>query len=260
MRRRLGVILDIDGTILWGNQALPGAEDAIAEIRRQGRMVVFVTNALESPAEQADRLTLAGIAATVDEVITAPQVLKAYLSEHMPDATIYVISDPPLPEELGLDFRISEEPEEIDAVIVSCDRNFNFHKLNIGFQALRCGAKFLAVNTDATCPLPDGEIPDAGTVIGALEGCSNRKMELVFGKPSPLIVEAALERLNLSAVECLVVGDSLESDISMGQQAGMATALVLTGVARRENLAYVPVQPDYVLESIAEVPDLLGNE
>ena len=98
--------------------------------------------------------------------------------KHMPDATIYVISDPPLPERLGLDFHISEEPKEIDIVVVSCDREFNFHKLNTGFQALRRGAWFLAVNTDATYPFLEGELPDkvresasmyAGCIAGALQ-------------------------------------------------------------------------------------------
>ncbi len=101
--------------------------------------------------------------------------------------------------------------------------------------------------------------PDAGAVIGALEGCSNRKLEHVFGKPSPLIVKAALDQLMLSANECMIVGDNLESDISMGEQAGIATALVLTGVTRRENLANASVQPDYVLESIAGLPVLLES-
>lgn len=259
MRRQLGFILDIDGTILRGNQAIPGTKEAVAELRRQGHRVVFVTNALEGPLEQAERLTSAGIPTTYEEIITAPQVLKTYLLQRLPGATIYVISDPPLSKELGLDFCISEKPEEIDAVVVSCDRMFNFKKLNIGFQALRNGARFLAVNADATCPLPEGEIPDAGAVIGALEGCSKHKLELVFGKPSPLIVEAALRQLNLETSECMIVGDSLESDISMGQQAGIATALVLTGVTRREDLTSTPLQPSYIIESIAELPGLLDS-
>jgi ribonucleotide monophosphatase NagD (HAD superfamily) len=96
-------------------------------------------------------------------------------------------------------------------------------------------------------------------VIGALEGCSKHKLELVFGKPSPLIVEAAHRQLNLETSECMIVGDSLESDISMGQQAGIATALVLTGVTRREDLASTPIQPSYIIESIAELPGLLDS-
>lgn len=260
VRREPGFILDIDGTIVRGNRAIPGAKEAISKLRRQGHPVVFVTNALESPSEQADRLNTAGVATTSNEIITAPQVLKAYLLQHLPDATLHVISDPPLLEELEQDFRTSEDPNEIDAVVVSCDRNINFHKINIGFQALRNGARFLAVNADATCPLPSGEIPDAGAVIGALEGCSKRKLELVFGKPSHLIIEAALGKLKFSARDCMIVGDSLESDISMGYQAGIATALVLTGVTQRENLALMPFQPDYVLESIADVPALLNSD
>jgi arabinose operon protein AraL len=259
VKRPQGLILDIDGTVLRGDRTIPGAKETINELRRQGYPVVFVTNALENPAKQADRLTSVGVHATAEEIITAPQVLKAYLSEHMPSATINVISDPPLPEELSQDFLISDDPEEIDAVIVSCDRNFTYHKLNIGFQALRRGARFLAVNVDATCPLLDGEIPDAGAVIGALEGCSRRGPELVFGKPSSLIVKASLDRLKLSATQCLVVGDSLGSDILMGKQAGIMTALVLTGVTQKEDLHHANIQPDHVLESIAEVPDLLES-
>jgi NagD protein len=149
---------------------------------------------------------------------------------------------------------LSNAPEEIEVVVASFDRTFDYHKLNIGFQALRRGARFLATNADRTCPVEGGEIPDAGAVIGALEGCSNRQVELVVGKPSPLIMEIALERLGLPADACLMVGDRLETDIAMGRRVGMSTALVLSGVTRREDLAHSSIQPDYVLESIAELP------
>ena len=96
-----------------------------------------------------------------------------------------------------------------------------------------------------------------GAIIGALEGCSRRKVELVTGKPSLLVVEVALERLGRTARECIIVGDSLSSDIAMGRQAGMTTALVLTGVTQRADLDLAPMQPDYILDSIAEVPELV---
>ena len=248
-----GIIFDIDGTVLRGDRMIPGARQTIDALRLQGHPLLFITNALESPEEQVARLAKATIEASPDEIITAPCLLKRYLRDHMPGAIIFVIGDPPLPEMLSAEYRFSEDPKEIDAVIVSCDRNFNFYKLNIGFQALRRGARFLAVNADATCPLPDGEIPDAGAVIGALEGCSKRSPELVFGKPSHLIAEAALKRLNRSVEECIIIGDNLESDIVMGHHTGMTTVLVLSGVTQREDLAHAPVQPDHVLESITDV-------
>jgi HAD superfamily hydrolase (TIGR01450 family) len=114
-------------------------------------------------------------------------------------------------------------------------RAFDYRKLSIGFQALKRGARFWATNADPTWPEAGGEIPDAGAIIGALEGCTRRKVEWIAGKPSPLVVKAVLERLRRSTRECLIVGDSLESDITMGKQAGIATALVLTGVTPRRS-------------------------
>jgi NagD protein len=259
MNRPRGIILDLDGTLYSGGHAIPGAVDAIAALRRGSHPVVFVTNALESPADYAAKLTQLGVPACPDQVITAPLVLTRYLGRHMPDATLFVISDPPLPETLSKCFRLSEEPDEIDAVVVSCDQSFDAHKLNVGFQALRQGARFLAVNADATCPVPGGVLPDAGAVIGALEGCTGRKVEVVAGKPSDLMANSILGMVRRPAGECLMVGDSLETDILMGHRNGMTTALVLTGVTRREDLGQAAVQPDYVLESLAELPWLLDK-
>jgi len=257
---RSGVIFDLDGTVYRGDQLIPGARETIERLRRRAHPIVFVTNALESPAAHAAKLIRLNVPASPDEVVTAPLVLTRYLNRHMPGATVFAISDPPLLEALSAGFRLSEAPEEIDVVVVSCDKTFDFRKLNVGFQALRRGARFLAINADPTCPVPGGELPDAGAVIGALEGCTRRKVELVLGKPSPLVAEAALERLGRRASECLLVGDSLEADVVMGHRAGMTTALVLTGVTRRADLAHAPVQPDYVLASIAEVPRLFGDD
>ena len=124
---------------------------------------------------------------------------------------------------------------------------------DIGYQALRLGARFFATNADRTCPIEGGDIPDAAAVIGALEGCSGRKVELVAGKPSAMIVDMVLKALDLNANDCLMIGDRLETDILMGNQAGMSTALVLTGVTQRDDLAHSSVSPKFVLNSISEI-------
>ncbi len=256
-----GYIFDLDGTVYLGERAIPGAPETIATLRQQNCGVVFLSNKpLERRRAYAEKLTRLGIPTSPDEVINSSLILARYLAREMAGATVFAIGEPPLLEELAAaGLRLSETPEEIEVVVASFDRTFDYCKLNIGFQALRRGARFLATNADRTCPVEDGEIPDAGAVIGALEGCSGRKVELVVGKPSSLIVEMALDRLGCLANECLMVGDRLETDILMGHRAGMTTALVLTGVTRRADLAHAPAQPDYVLESIAEVPRLLDN-
>jgi arabinose operon protein AraL len=255
-----GIILDLDGTVYRGERLIPGAREALEWLRGRGHPLVFVTNAIETQAEHVDKLAGFGVPARPDEIINAPLVLIRHLSRVMPHAVVFPISDPPLVEQLASHFRLSENPDEIDVVIASTDRAFDYRKLNIGFQALKRGARFWATNADPTWPQAGGEIPDAGAIIGALEGCARRKVELVAGKPSPLVIEAALEHLGCSAGECLLVGDSLGSDITMGHQAGITTALVLTGVAQRADLDCAPVQPDVVLDSIAELPRWITPE
>ncbi len=256
MSKAHGIIFDLDGTVYCDEQLIPGATEAIRELRRRGHPIVFVTNGTESRAGQVAKLNRFGIPTRPQEVINATAVLIGHLKRQLPQATVFAVSDPPLVQELSAHFRVSENPDEIDVVIASCDRNFDFHKINVAFQALRRGARFWATNADATCPVPGGEIPDAGAVIGALEGCSKRQVELVAGKPSPLVIKTALEQLERRPSECLIVGDRLETDILMGQRAGTRTALVLTGVTQRADLPRAPVQPDHVLESIRQIPQM----
>ncbi len=256
-----GYIFDLDGTVYRGEKAIPGAAQTIAELRQRGRSVVFLSNKpLQQRQAYAEKLTRLGIPTSPDQVINSSLVMARYLAQEMAGATVFAIAEMPLLDELaaaGLSH--SDTPEDIDVVIASFDRTFDYRKLNIGFQALRLGARFFATNADRTCPVEGGEIPDAAAVIGALEGCSGRKVELVAGKPSHLIVQMALERLGLRADACLMVGDRLETDILMGKQAGMSTALVLSGVTRREDLVHSPIVPDYTLESVADIPGSISS-
>ncbi len=251
-----GYIFDLDGTIYRGERAIPGAPQTVAELRRRGCRVVFISNKpLQTRRDYAAKLTRLGIPATPEDVITSTYVLGRYLAREAPGARLYVVGEPPLLEELArFGLVITDGKGPVDFVVAAFDRTFDYQKLNTAFQAIRRGAHFVATNADRTCPVEGGEIPDAAAVIGAIEGCTGRKVELVAGKPSPMMIEAGLERLGVEPADCLVVGDRLETDIVMGKRAGTATALVLTGVTRREDLARAPVQPDYVLESVAELP------
>lgn len=256
MRHYQGYIFDLDGTIYLGDKIIPHAPETIADLRQRGYGVVFLSNKpLEQRQSYADKLTRLGIPTSPDDVINSSLALARYLTREMPGATVYAIGEPPLLEELtAAGLRLSEKPAEIEAVIASFDRTFDYRKLDIGFQALRRGARFLATNADRTCPVNGGEIPDAAAMIGALEGCSGRKVELVVGKPSLLIMEMVLAQLQLPADACLMVGDRLETDILMGHRAGVDTALVLTGITKRDALSDSSIQPDYILDSIANLP------
>lgn len=267
-----GVVFDLDGTLYLGEHALPGAVEVCRALERQGMRVVFVSNKpLEDRLAYAMKLNRLGIAAAPDQVITAAAVLGAHLAATAPDLCCFVIGEDTLKRELqayglrladerpGQDEREVLDPTGIEAVIVAFDRTLSYRKLNLAYQALVRGARFYATNIDRACPMPGGSIPDAGMTIAALEAGTGRRVELSAGKPSPLILQAALDRLGLSAPECLMVGDRLETDIRMGREAGMATALVLTGVTRREDLRGHPAPPDLVLESLFDLVNRIRN-
>ena len=250
-----GYIFDLDGTIYLGERLLPGAQEVVRRLRAMGRGIVFLSNKpLERRAAYAAKLTRLGIPTEPDDVINSSLVMAKYLRDHWPDARLFVIGEPPLIEELeeaGL--TITEESGDIGVVVAAFDRTFDYRKLNIAYQAIVRGAHFVATNADRTCPIEGGEIPDCAAVIGAVEGCTGVKVGAVVGKPSPLILETALERLGSSADRCLMTGDRLATDIRMGVEVGMCTALVLTGVTRREDLKRSEFQPDYVLENVGEI-------
>lgn len=267
------VIFDLDGTVYLGEAALPGAVDGIAQLRRQGKQILFVSNKpLEPRDAYARKLTRLGIPAAPADVITSGYVLGYHLAQTQPDLRLYVVGESSLVEELrqhGLKVapEFSEQdpmsvinPDGIDAVVIAFDRTLDYRKLNTAYQALIGGARFFATNADKACPMPGGGIPDAGGTIAALEHMTGRKLELLAGKPSSLIIDVALQRLALPAAQVMMVGDRLETDIFMGQQAGMVTAVTLTGVSRREDVAKMTIPPDFVVENIGELPGILAQQ
>ncbi|MEM2832813.1 MAG: HAD-IIA family hydrolase [Candidatus Caldarchaeum sp.] len=253
-----GYLLDLDGTVYRGEKLIPGAKEAISILRARGRRILFLSNKpLYSRKHYAQKLTRLGIPAEEKDVINSSFVLAQCLAKESPGARVFAIGEPPLLEELqhaGL--RLTDNPYAVEYVIAAFDRTFDYQKLNLAFQALRRGARFYATNPDRTCPVENGEVPDAAAVIAALEATTGRKVEKIFGKPSPYIIETALEVLGLPANRCAMVGDRLETDMRMAKENGLLAILVLTGVTTKEDLQCAAVQPDFVLSSIAELTEL----
>lgn len=251
----LGYIFDLDGTIYRGEKLIPGAQEVIQRLKNLGRRIVYLSNKpLQTREDYAAKLTRLGIPTEPKEVINSSYVMARWLRQQAPQATIFVIGEPPLVEEMkSQGFRLSENPKEIDYVIASFDRTFDYRKLNIAFQAIKRGAHFVATNPDRSCPVEGSEIPDCAAMIGAIEGATGNKVETVVGKPSEITIQVAVEIMNLRPQDCLLVGDRIETDMAMGKKAGMATALVLTGVTKRELIFQSPWRPDFIWESVADI-------
>lgn len=258
MDRRPGVVLDLDGTIWVDGRLIRGAADSIRWLRRNDYPLVYLTNNPVRPETYAARLTDCGLPTSAAEVITASGILKGYLKQTAPQATLYVLADPDVRAQFEPDFRLSDDPAAIDIVIATSPTGLDYAGLTIAYRAIRGGARFVATNADPSYVGPDDlEVPHAAAVIGALEASAKRPVEFVAGKPSALAAEQVRQSLHRPSVEIIVVGDSLDTDVRFARANGMRSVLVLTGVARREDLASAAIQPDYTLDSIAGLPEWL---
>ena len=259
MKRFAGYIFDLDGTVYLGEDPLPGAPETIRELMRRGSRCVFLSNKPIEPVKRySEKLRGMGIPVNDGDVINSSVVMARYLSHQKPGTRVYLVGEKPLADELrqaGLSITLN--PDEAEYVVISWDRGFNYQKLNDAMQAVFKGARMVATHPDRACPVPGGLVPDAAGMIAAIEAVTGKKCEEVVGKPSSWTVSAALEQLSLAPEDVLMVGDRLETDIKMGKIAGIKTALVLTGITRREDLLTSEIQPDYVLNGL---PDLLQGD
>ena len=257
-----GFIFDLDGTVYRSDKLIPGAEGVIRRLRENKRKVVFLSNKpIQTREDYASKLTRLGVPTQPDEVINSTFVMTHYLKKNAPQARLFVVGETPFVKELRrAGFKITDDPKQVEYVVVAFDRTFDYGKLNIAFQAIRLGAHFVATNPDRTCPVEEGEIPDCAGMIAAIEAVTGKKVEIVVGKPSPIMIQTALEVTGLMPGDCILIGDRLETDIKMGKESGMATGIVLTGVTDEktlEGIKHTSLQPDFVFQSIADVENLL---
>jgi NagD protein len=254
-RTYTGYVFDLDGTVYLGEALLPGAKRTIQTLRQMGCRMAFVSNKpVETRQSYADKLTRLGLPTRVEQIVNSSQVLVRELAARAPGSRVFPIGEQVLIDELvTAGFQISDVPGQIDYVIASFDRTFVYRKLQIAFDAIRAGSRFVATNADSYCPVPGGGEPDAACIIAAIEACTGHRVEQVYGKPSPLMARAAMDILGTAPQESIMVGDRLETDILMGQHAGMATALPLTGATTLAQLRDSKLQPDYVLERLDQL-------
>lgn len=252
-----GYVFDLDGTLYLGERLLPGAAETIAAIRGHRARLAFLTNKpLERPAAYAAKLSALGIPAESSDVVSSTDALVRYLRAHAPGARVLAIGEPlieTLLGEAGFETVPLGEPARAEVVVVAWDRTFDYPKLVAAFRAVRAGARLIATNPDAFCPLPDGDLPDCAAMLAAIEASTGARAEAIVGKPSSHMAATLLERLDLPADDTILVGDRLATDVRMAHEAGMASALVLTGATTAADIAQADVAPDFVLDGVADV-------
>jgi len=263
-----GYVFDLDGTIYLGDELLPGARRLVLKLRELGKRVVFLSNnPTKDPEMYAEKLTNLGIETPASDIVNTVVSMTRWLSQNHPDAVIFPIAEEPLKRALRkAGIRMSEKAEEIDLVVASYDRTFDYRKLQIAFDAIWYykRARLVSTNPDRYCPLPGGRgEPDAAAIVAAIEACTGARCEANIGKPNPIMLDIVADLTGLETSECVMTGDRLYTDIRMALDAGMASAVVLTGETTAEAIADEPAsnKPTYVLERIDQlIPRRLWEE
>ena len=250
-----GVIFDIDGTVLQGSRALPGAAATVATCREAAIPIRFVTNnPTVPPAAYVDRFATAGIDVRADEVLTAGTATVRLLRRDHGDETVGVIGAESLREQLraaALDVR--PLGEELEVLVVSIDHEFDYDTL-VRAQALLAdrGVRFIGTDPDMVIPAAAGARPGSGAIIHAVAGVSGRQPDAICGKPSPMMQSMVLEAFEAPPESLMVVGDRLDTDIALGATADMQTVHVTTGVASE---APAGVTPDRTIDRLDALTD-----
>ncbi|GAB2762271.1 HAD-IIA family hydrolase [Streptomyces bullii] len=258
------VLIDIDGVLTVSWQPLPGAVEALREVREAGTDVALVTNTTSrTRASIAGALADAGFAVSAEEILTAPAATAAYLAEHCPGATCALLNSGDIVEDLdGVTVMSvadggSGPGTTADVVLVGgAGPEFDYAALDRAFGHLQRGARLVAMHRNLYWRTDEGLRLDSGAFLVGLEQAARTEAE-VTGKPSPAFFRAALARLGVDAEQAVMIGDDIESDVLAAQRAGITGVLVRTGKYLPETHRAASGTPDHVIDSFADFPVLL---
>ncbi len=247
------LITDMDGVLWRGQEPMPGLVEFFKFLRdRSIKFVCATNNASTLPERLAERLQAWGADVTPAEIVTSSTATADYLATIYPQGTkLYVIGMEGLRKPL-IDRGFVTSDDGVEAVVVGIDWNLTYNQLKRAALLIRNGAKFIGTNGDRTFPAPEGIIPGNGALLAAIETATDVK-PTVIGKPEPVLYQMSLRRMNANPEETFVLGDRLETDILGAVRLGLKSALVLSGVTTREQLAASDYQPDGVFEDIIDL-------
>ena len=249
-------LTDMDGVLVHEDAALPGAADFIAALQQFGRpFLVLTNNSIFTPRDLRARLARSGISLPESAIWTSALATARFLAEQQPGVAAYVIG------EAGLTSAMHEEgfilaDTDVEFVVLGETRTYSFEALTRAIRLIDGGAKFIATNPDVTGPSREGPLPATGAVAAMITAATG-VVPYYVGKPNPLMMRTALNRIGAHSETSVMIGDRMDTDVKSGLEAGMRSVLVLTGSTREDEITQYPFRPTAVLNGIADVVPLV---
>ena len=249
-------LFDMDGTLYLGSQLYDFTLELLDTLKKTGRTYLFMTNnSSKSVEDYVKKLGKLGITATRDEFMTSSQATAFYLHKHHEGQKLYVCGTESLKEELRMEgFTVTTNIDEVECIVMGFDTELTFQKLHdVSYLLLtRPELPYIATNPDLVCPTEFGAVPDCGSVCIGIKHATGKE-PIVIGKPSPLMPQLAMERLNIAKEAACVIGDRIYTDVKSGLNAGITGILVLSGETTLEILEASEDKPHLVLQDASEI-------
>ena len=248
------LLLDLDGTLYFRGGPIPHADQATAALREMGFQLRFLTNTDSKTASMLHReLAAMGLAIEEEEIFSAVSAALHFLQEQ-PGKRYYCL----VSQELAAAFAPFHAAKgAVDYVVVGdCRDSVSYCLLNTAFRHVMAGAEIIALQKGRYFVSSAGYNLDTGAFVQLLEYGSG-KTARVLGKPSVAFFRLAIEQIGCAPEEAIVVGDDVTTDIAGAKAVGAVGVLVRTGKFSEDALGRSPVKPDFIVDSIADVPQLL---
>jgi len=247
-----GYLIDLDGTIYLGNEPIEAGKRFVDRLKAADIPFLFVTNnTTKTPDAVKDRLSKQfDIDVPSETIYTASLATVDYMKDKNLGNKVYVIGETGLKDAIFSSGFVLDE-ENPDYVVVALDTELTYEKLAVATLAIQKGAHFIGTNPDKNIPTDRGLMPGAGSLIASIE-TSTQTSATYIGKPESIMMEKALERLNLSRMDVMMVGDNYETDIRAGIDNDIDSLLVLTGFTKEKDVPTLPIAPTHVVNSLDE--------
>ncbi len=245
---------DMDGVLVHEGRLIPGADAFVSRLRESGTpFLVLTNNSIYTPRDLQFRLRSTGIDLPEEAIWTSALATAVFLDDQRPQGSAYVVGEAGLTTALhDIGYVLTDNAP--DYVVLGETRTYSFTAVTTAIRLIRGGARFVATNPDPTGPSSDGVLPATGAVAALVSRATGVEPYYV-GKPNPLMMRAALNRLQAHSETTVMIGDRMDTDVVAGLEAGMRTILVLSGIVRAEEVDRFPYRPSRVVSSIADLVD-----
>jgi NagD protein len=250
-------LTDMDGVLVHEEVPIPGAAEFVAALKASGkRFLVLTNNSIFTPRDLRARLVASGIDVPEEAIWTSALATAKFLADQRPEGTAYVVGEAGLTTALHEVGYVMTEHRP-DYVVLGETRTYSFEAITKAIRLIDAGARFIATNPDPSGPSQQGKLPATGSVAALISTATGRQPYYV-GKPNPLMMRSALNRIEAHSETTAMVGDRMDTDVISGLEAGLRTFLVLTGSTRHDHVERFPYRPTQVVDSVADLVPLVG--